>query len=152
MFKFVNHFWHQIVMCWVYAMRQITLCHIEYSEFIPHSFVHLYNSQLHSYCHLQFHNYFPCSHSLQRMLDFNSTRPLHDLHCVTPDHTHSSHTAQLAFYTVPLSCVTAVSSVTSQWEVLLRHRGGGGQSVNWPVTIAAAMLLHHHWRGRGCPA
>jgi hypothetical protein len=34
-----------------YIMRQIISCRIEYSEFIPHSLIHLYNSQLHNYCH-----------------------------------------------------------------------------------------------------
>jgi hypothetical protein len=40
----------------------------------------------------------------------------------------------------------------SLWEVLLHHRGGGGRSVDWPVTIAAAvapMLLRHSLRGGG---
>jgi hypothetical protein len=56
---------------------------------------------------------------------------------VTTSHTHSSvaldhrltpHTAPSAFYTVAcclLSESTAVSRVTSQWEALPRHRGGG---------------------------
>jgi hypothetical protein len=35
----------------------------------------------------------------------------------------------------------------SQWEALPRHRGGGGRSVDWPVTVAAAALLRHRWGG-----
>jgi hypothetical protein len=42
--------------------RQITSRRIGYSEFIPHSLLHLYNSQLHKYCLLQYHNYFSRSH------------------------------------------------------------------------------------------
>jgi hypothetical protein len=51
-------------------------------------------------------------------------------------------------YTAPCCLLLpALSSVTSQWEALPRHRGGGGQSVDWPVTVAAAALLRH--RGGG---
>jgi hypothetical protein len=47
--------------------RQITSHLIWYSEFIAHLLLQIYNSQLHHYCHLQYHNYiFWCSpfHSL----------------------------------------------------------------------------------------
>jgi hypothetical protein len=66
--------------CVGWITRQITSHHIEYSEFIPHLLVHLYNSQLHNYCHRQYHNYFHCS------------RQFHDPHRVTPDHKLTSHT------------------------------------------------------------
>jgi hypothetical protein len=36
LFKFVNKFWHQIVKCWVYVTRQVTLRCLVYSEFIEH--------------------------------------------------------------------------------------------------------------------
>jgi hypothetical protein len=42
--------------------------------------------------------------------------------------------------------ITVGSAAMSPW-----WKGGG--SVDWPVTVAAAAaLLRHCWRGRGCPA
>jgi hypothetical protein len=35
-----------IITCWVYAKRQITSHRVEYSEFMAHSLVQLYNLQL----------------------------------------------------------------------------------------------------------
>jgi DNA polymerase III delta prime subunit len=52
---------NNIVMCFVYVTRQITSRRIQYSEFIPHSLLHLYNLQSHNYCHLQYYKY-SCSH------------------------------------------------------------------------------------------
>jgi hypothetical protein len=51
-----------IVTYWVYITRQITSCCIQYSEFITHSLVHLYNLQSHNYCHLQYYKYLSRSH------------------------------------------------------------------------------------------
>jgi hypothetical protein len=43
-----------------------------------------------------------------------------------------------------------VSRVTSQWEALPRHRGGGEErSVDWPVTVAAAALVTSLLVGEG---
>jgi hypothetical protein len=41
-------------------MQKITSRCIEYSKFIAHPLLHLYNSQFYNYCHLQYHNYFYC--------------------------------------------------------------------------------------------
>jgi hypothetical protein len=49
-----------VLSCVGYVMRQITSRRLEYSEFSPHSLLQLHNSQLHKYCHLQYHNYFFC--------------------------------------------------------------------------------------------
>jgi hypothetical protein len=69
--------------------RQITSRPIQYSEFIAHSLLHLHNLQLHKCCHLQYHNYFYCSHC--HSLDatqlvaagLHSTRRFHDPHSPT---------------------------------------------------------------------
>jgi hypothetical protein len=70
-----GNFWHQLsrVGC---VTRQITSRLIWYSEFIEHSLLHLYNSQIHNYCHLQYQSYFCCSHfhPLDTTVDFNSLR------------------------------------------------------------------------------
>jgi hypothetical protein len=93
-------------------------------------------------------------------------------HCtlsyVSAPRTLSSHTTPPAFYTAPSPRVPSVvpcyvtvgraatsprggrrsvdSLITSQWETLPRHRGGGGRSCAWPVTV------RHRWWGRVCPA
>jgi hypothetical protein len=47
---------------------------------------------------------------------------------------------------------TAVSRVTSQWEALPRHCGGGEErSVDLPVTVAAAALVTSPLAGEGMP-
>jgi hypothetical protein len=63
-----------------YSTRQITSRRIQYNKFITHSLVHLYNSQIHNYCHLQYHSYFCCSHFHPRDTtgDFNSLRRMLD--------------------------------------------------------------------------
>jgi hypothetical protein len=139
----------------VYGTRQVTSRHIRYSEFIAHSLVHLGDSQLHHYCHLQYHNYvFWCSpiHSLDATqlvaAGLHWTLWLHDPHCVTLDHTLSSHTAQPAFYTVVccLCYVTVGSTATSP-------QGRGAEC--WLAcyhSSGSTLMLRHRWWGRGCPA
>jgi hypothetical protein len=55
-----NEMIYYIVTCWVYDTRQVSSRRIQYSEFIAHPLLHLYNSQLHNYCHLQYHSYYSC--------------------------------------------------------------------------------------------
>jgi hypothetical protein len=54
-------------------------------------------------------------------------------------------------YRCLLPVSTAVSRVTSQWEELPRHRGEGGRSVDWPLTVAAAALVTSPLVGEGVP-
>jgi hypothetical protein len=100
-----------------------------------HSLVHSHNSQLHKYCHPQYHKYFYCC---RRLLGFNCT------HCVTLDHKLSqhrltSHTFPPAIYTVAcylLRVSTAVSCVTLQW-------------VAQPVTVAVSAPVTSPLAGEG---
>jgi hypothetical protein len=80
-------------MCWVYVTRQVTSRRIGYSEFIPHSLIHLYNLQFHKYCHLQCRNYFSCCshcHALDTTqlvaVGLHWTRWFHDPHSVATNH------------------------------------------------------------------
>jgi hypothetical protein len=87
-------------------------------------------SQLHKYCHRQYHNYIHCS------------RWLHDPHCVTPDHKLSHILLSRLFIPFPVACVnsgvpcyvTVGSAVTSPrgrvaecWLACYRSSGTAGR-------------------------
>jgi hypothetical protein len=58
---------------------------------------------------------------------FGSSFRVHESLSVTTSHALWSHTAPPAFYTAPCCLVLpALSPVTLPWDVLPRHRGGGG--------------------------
>jgi hypothetical protein len=153
MFKFENHFWHQIVTCWVYVTRQITSRCLGSSEFIPLAltFIQFTITQVlpsavsHLLLLLESLPFLGGLNSLQRMLDCNWLRRLHDPHCVTPDHTLTGH--------ILLSWLFILFPVALCYQhcPLLCHCGGRGLGcllTCYQSSGSAPMLLRHCWWGR----